>query len=636
LRKDKIERLKLRNDLVFRLRSLIMIYKKLKYAVFFTILILLFSFAGFLSVPYKMIPAENGTLNLDGQDFSERGTFKLDGQWAFYWNKLLDYSNIQHEEPDLYANVPDTWNKYECSGENLPGQGCATYRLHIITGLDTGTRLGLRMNTLSSAYRLYVNEELIASAGQATDNAQGEIGQYKPQTVSFQAPSGEFDIIVQVSNFEYARGGLWNSIYLGSAENISAYHTFATGKELFLIGVFMIVFLFHLSVYLQTGLKSFLYSSCFCLFTAVMIDTVGENIIIGSIVGLPLKTAIFIWYTSTNLVPLFLLVFMNELFKTEFSKFTVKIYFLITAAFQLAFILLTASKYTELSVACDLHNIAGFICVFFFIAAGMRKGYQDGWLHLLSMVIVLGCYIHDTLYYGNIIHDHIGEIFYAGLFLYVYIQMIMQSKQLKESMNKNAAMEMAFLQAQIKPHFLYNALNTVVSISRYDAPQARSLLINFSNYLRRSFDFKDLSQFTPLKNEIEIVRAYVDIGKAQFEERLEVSFDICDNLEVNVPVLMLQPVVENAMFHGVLPKIEGGRVEISVNRNGRMLVFTVKDNGVGMEQEKLKSLLRHESASGVGLLNINDRLKRLYGKGLQIKSCPGTGTEVTWTVQINK
>jgi sensor histidine kinase YesM len=309
---------------------------------------------------------------------------------------------------------------------------------------------------------------------------------------------------------------------------------------------------------------------------------------------------------------------------------------LITAAFQAAFVLLKPSEYTALADALDLHNIAGFACAFLFIIAGIKKGYKDGGPHLLSMLIVLVCYVHDTLYYSNVFHDNIGEIFYIGAFLFVFIQMIMQAKQLKEFLNKNAATEMAFLQAQIKPHFLYNALNTFVSVSRYDADKARSLLIDFSNYLRRSFDFKDLSQFTSLKNEIELVKAYVDIAKAQYEERLEVSFDICEDQEINVPVLMLQPVVENAMFHGILPKAEGGLVEISVVRNGSGLDFSVKDNGVGMESEKLQSVLRHESKSGVGLSNIDGRLKRLYGKGLQIKSIPGTGTEVTWSVRIDE
>jgi len=609
---------------------------KYKYAVLFAILIPLLLFANILSVPYETIPSENGTMDLSGHDFNERSIFKLDGQWAFYWNKLLDYESAQFEEPDIYVNVPNTWNKYKLNDQYLPGQGCATYRLHIITDADAGAQLGLRIKTLSSAYRLYVNNELAASAGQVSDNAEDETGRYKPQTVNFQAPAGEFDITIQISNFEHARGGLWDSIYMGSAESISSYHTYTTGKELFLIGAFIIVFLFHLAAYLQTGLKSFLYSSFLCASVPVMIDTVGEFLVFGSIEWLSLKAAIFIWYTSTNLVPLFLLLYISELFKTEFSKIATKIYFWSTIAFQIGFILLQPGKYTELALACDLHNVAGFVCAFLFIIIGMRKGAKNGWPQLLSMAVVLGCYIHDTLYYGNIIQDHLGEIFYVGVFLFIYIQMITQSKQMKDFLNKNAAMEMAFLQAQIKPHFLYNALNTFVSISRYDPDQARSLLIGFGNYLRRSFDLKDLSQFTSLKNELELVRTFVEIEKAQFEERLDVSFDVCDDQEVNVPVLMLQPVVENAILHGVLPKIEGGRVEISVNRNGKILEFTVKDNGVGMEPDKLSSVVSHESASGVGLSNIDGRLKRLYGKGLQIKSCPAIGTEVTWSIQINK
>lgn len=161
-------------------------------------------------------------------------------------------------------------------------------------------------------------------------------------------------------------------------------------------------------------------------------------------------------------------------------------------------------------------------------------------------------------------------------------------------------------------------------------------MVNFSNYLRRSFDFKGLSQSVPLKNEIELVRAYLDIEKAQFEERLEVSFEVCDDADVKIPILMLQPVVENAVLHGVLPKREGGCIEVSIKSDEKMLTFTVKDNGVGMDQKKLRNILESEPGSGVGLSNINSRLKKLYGKGLQINSSPGIGTEVTWYVPVNR
>ncbi|ATW25034.1 ATP-binding protein [Candidatus Formimonas warabiya] len=207
--------------------------------------------------------------------------------------------------------------------------------------------------------------------------------------------------------------------------------------------------------------------------------------------------------------------------------------------------------------------------------------------------------------------------------------------RLKQSVDQARASELAFLQAQIKPHFLYNALNTFVSISLYDMDKARNLITEFGNYLRRSFDFKDLSQLAPLKNELELVRAYLEIEQARFEERIEVAYDLPNDLEDRVPILILQPIVENAVIHGILPKDEGGRIEIGIKRDKTALHFKVKDNGVGMEEEKVGNIFQNGFGSGAGLLNIDSRLRKLYGKGLQINSSPGKGTEVTWCIPVN-
>ncbi len=208
--------------------------------------------------------------------------------------------------------------------------------------------------------------------------------------------------------------------------------------------------------------------------------------------------------------------------------------------------------------------------------------------------------------------------------------------QLKETVEKAKTAEMAFLQAQIKPHFLYNALNTVVSISRYDIDKARNLIIEFGNYLRRSFDFRELSQLVPLKNELELVRAYVAIEKARFEERLEVDFDLPDELEMQIPMLIIQPLVENAVIHGILPGPQGGKIDILVKRDEKYLHIRVKDNGVGIDEEKLKDLITQDHKGGVGLYNIDKRLKQLYGRGLEIESRIGRGTEVNLYIPIKR
>lgn len=109
-----------------------------------------------------------------------------------------------------------------------------------------------------------------------------------------------------------------------------------------------------------------------------------------------------------------------------------------------------------------------------------------------------------------------------------------------------------------------------------------------------------------------------------------------NNLEIKVPILVLQPAIENAVNHGVLPKEDGGVIQISVLKDGKYLRFVVQDNGVGMDEEQLKSLFHYKYGSGVGLSNIDKRLKGLYGEGLSIKSIYGEGTTVAWRIPLGK
>lgn len=585
----------------------------------------------------KPIQAERGILNLTGWDLNEKGNIQLDGQWEFYWNKLLSYSDLQNEKPDLYANVPSAWNEYIVDGESLPGQGYATYRLHIKANISNDTQLGIRIYNFSSAYKLFINEKLIASNGKVGTSAKDEAGEYRPQPVFFNAPADEFDIIVQVSNFEYARGGFWYSMSIGSAAGIIALNDSIMGKEIFLIGALTIIMLFYFAVYiLRRDFKYCLYFSCLCFFVVAALDMVGQFILARIIPGITLKMLIYTWYSSTTWVLFFLLLFVHELFKSRFSGAVVKIYLGLAAMSQILYTFTPTTFYTGLGHISNLFDIIGILCTVIIVAIGIKNGHKDGWLNIVSMVIVLVSYIHDDLYWTNAISSSFGEIIYIGLLLFVFIQMVIQAQRIRMYHDYKTAAELSFLQAQIKPHFLYNAINTFISVSRYDIDQARELLINFSNYLRRSFDFKDLDQFVPLKNEIELAKAYIDIEKARFEERLDVNFEICDDLEVKVPILMLQPVIENAVNHGILSKPEGGRIDVSVKEEGRMLVFFVYDNGVGMDLKNENGIIKRGFGSGVGLFNIDSRLKKLYGKGLKIASSPGLGTEVTWCIPINR
>ncbi|RIX50064.1 response regulator [Paenibacillus nanensis] len=208
--------------------------------------------------------------------------------------------------------------------------------------------------------------------------------------------------------------------------------------------------------------------------------------------------------------------------------------------------------------------------------------------------------------------------------------------QLRKSVRDAFHAEIAFLQAQIKPHFLYNALNTIIATCPVSPDRAMELLVELSQYLRNSFDFHNREQLVPLAKELELVQAYLALEQARFEDRLQVVYELPDQCHALLPPLTIQPIVENAVRHGVMQKPQGGRVHIAVTDEPHELLVRVTDEGVGMPQAKADELLSEgrTSPGGVGMINIHKRLLSLYGaeSGLKVASAPGQGTSVTFRI----
>ncbi|MDP4097636.1 ATP-binding protein [Paenibacillus sp. P96] len=207
---------------------------------------------------------------------------------------------------------------------------------------------------------------------------------------------------------------------------------------------------------------------------------------------------------------------------------------------------------------------------------------------------------------------------------------------LKQSVGERLRMEAAWLQAQIQPHFLHNALNTIASLSEVDTERMVALLNEFGNYLRRSFDPINMNQLLPLDDELELLHSYLYIEKERFGSRIHIQWDITEEARgtVRIPPLSVQTLVENALKHGILPKNSGGTVTIAVADFPDRTEVTVKDDGLGMDEEQWHGALQasSEASEGVGLKNTDKRLRQLYGKGLQISSAPGKGTVVSFSV----
>ncbi|WP_248930531.1 ATP-binding protein [Paenibacillus hamazuiensis] len=206
---------------------------------------------------------------------------------------------------------------------------------------------------------------------------------------------------------------------------------------------------------------------------------------------------------------------------------------------------------------------------------------------------------------------------------------------MKDSLEKAIELEVAFLQSQIKPHFLYNVLNTIVALSYTDEEKSRKLTTDLADYLRGSFRFSNVQKRTTFAQELNLIRSYVEIERARFKDRLRIEYDIADAMHgVMIPPLLLQPLVENAIRHGIRGRTEGGTVKITAAPAVGCYIFQIEDDGVGIEPERLEQLLGRKTGGpqGVGLKNIMKRLKYEYNSELKLESTPGGGTVVTVSI----
>ncbi|MGL5000569.1 MAG: LytS/YhcK type 5TM receptor domain-containing protein [Cetobacterium sp.] len=190
--------------------------------------------------------------------------------------------------------------------------------------------------------------------------------------------------------------------------------------------------------------------------------------------------------------------------------------------------------------------------------------------------------------------------------------------------------ELKALQSQINPHFLFNALNTITSFVRFNPTKAREIIIDLSIYLR--YNLENSANLVPLKKELEQVKAYINIEKARFNSKFEVFYEFDENIDdIKIPSLTIQPLVENSIKHGVLKQQDLGEVKISISKiDSNKCLVSIEDNGVGINPEVVKNINK-KIEKNIGLKNVHNRLKLIYGNGLKIERLE-KGTKISFYI----
>lgn len=331
-------------------------------------------------------------------------------------------------------------------------------------------------------------------------------------------------------------------------------------------------------------------------------------------------------------IPLYLFAtsfFDNVISKKKLCSWIYIVAFLIVLIIILPF---EISRYLELIIWLSLVALILIISIKLLFYYLKNKSLELRNLMLANTLFYLFGYLILRIYYniwGTDIPTNFWLIAFAiSICLYITLYQNHLLKELSQSKQDVIESRISFFNAQIKPHFIYNALSNIIALCYTDSRKAAYLLGKFSTFLRLLLENNKPTEWITLDKELTLIDAYVEIEKARFSNKISYELQVDEHLKSSkIPPLTIQPLVENAIRHGLFSKIEHGTVHLTIKQQQEKLVITIQDDGVGMTNETVKDLLSGtKKQQGIGILNVVQRLQFIQGSQIDIQSKLGAGT----------
>jgi signal transduction histidine kinase len=367
--------------------------------------------------------AVNGVLDLRTWDFEKMGPAALSGKWEFYWHSLLQPDDFTADNPPVvsgFIEVPADWNGFDVNGKKIAGDGYATYRLEILLG-RTSERMAFKFLDMAVAFSVYVNGKYLTSAGTPGKTFDTTVPQFHPHVVDFKPDSDRLDMIIQVSNFHHRKGGAWEAIHLGLADDIRALRQNALYFNFFLIGSILIMGIYHLVFFaLRKNEKCALYFGIFCFLIAARSLLTGERYIIDLFPTFDWEVLTKIAYLTFYLgVPAFA-GYVRTLFQNEFSKKAIYIINFVGILFSVTALLTPAKFYTHTAPLFQIFTILAAGYGFYIINLALKNKRQGAFVLLVGFVILFLTLVNDILYSNLLVKT--GYMIQFGLFVFIFSQ----------------------------------------------------------------------------------------------------------------------------------------------------------------------------------------------------------------------
>ncbi len=573
-------------------------------------------------------------------NIEEMDSISLAGEWEFYWDKHIATDSLTNEEPDLYTGVPSAWTSYEINGKRLSNGGRASYKT-TIKNVDTSEPVIVSVNNLPGECQVFIDGQIVFSnRGVPGEREKTTFYTYShPITID----SGEHTVVIEVT-CEYSSG-------LTVLPQLATYHAYrhaeisAVAMRYIIVGIvgfFAIATILMCIIRKKVGNHLWVFLLCIIFVFRMLISNEGYMVTHQLFGDLSYEVMTSLIFVSTYIIKLCMYMYLNERLNLKIRQGTLVLIsgvFLLCASvpyfvydrIYVATIYMWLQSVAYLSDAFMIYKLTGAV---------VRKA-RNAIPYLVFYCINACSIVIDNFYLNGFIAGEFSYIMPVACMSFIALMIVLyliesfedykQAQKTADLKRELGELNTTLMISQIQPHFLYNALNTIKYMTKKDPKTAESAIVKFSNYLRANMDSLTQKEPIPFKKELEHVKNYIDIEQLRFGERLKIEYDIVVE-DFTIPPLTIQPIVENAIKHGVNQKPEGGTVKISTSETGDAVIVVVSDNGVGYDVNQVLN----DGRSHVGITNIKKRLKTMLGASVKTNSVVGEGTQVTITIPKNR
>lgn len=560
-------------------------------------------------------------------------TLYLTGDWEYY-DGVHIISNGEHVD-SVITEIPTPIVKPITSLSKADGF-TASYKI-TVNNLDYENAI-VYVPHFAGTYRVFVNGIMVTQSGTYIDQKAHANLDLIASNINFE-PQSTYEIVIE------ATCNMMPSLYMtpviSDIDYTMTYSKIAQTFRSFIVGIVLFCGLF---IFSYSAKKSFILSSkwlpvlCACVAIRVMISTEGYSVFSFLFPYIDYESITLIICVSTFIIKLVALLFYSETLDLKINKNVIAIFCFVFLSLSLVaavlpYIIFSPYYYIIIQAATiplDIIILSN-ICNCVMRKLPYAKLYLTGYITLSIGILV------DCFYTNGVINFMSSQFMPICFTIFIITFVVIYFEKISRIFNtalKTAEIERelelantSLMISQIQPHFLYNALNTIKYLIKRDPKSAEKAVISFSRYLRGNMDSITKKEPIPFAEELEHTKNYCDIELLRFGDKLNIIYDT-PVTSFSLPALSVQPIVENAIKHGVTKKPEGGTVTVTTSENEYYYLIKVQDDGVGFDVQN-PDLSPSDTHAHIGVNNVRERLTNMVNAEFIIESQIDVGTCVT-------